>query len=205
MGLEGIYSSILAGNAGEKYWDRRDSNGVSARSGAASIRASKHYGAFDALGGGEGDPAAQAAPSTVLRDGRTFSESEHDKLPPELRGGFGWKYSLDKKTWTYSAPKNAAPADSKNADSAAPSAGGAWNGMNWKPADRSLFDATPAPAPGHQSFNNNSSSSSAALHANTTINVHGGNADAGTIAQSVAANQSRINANLIRNMQGAVA
>lgn len=84
------------------------------------------------------------------------------------------------------------------------SAGG-WNGLNWKPADRSLFDATPAPAPGHQSFNNNSSSSSAALHANTTINVHGGNADAGTIAQSVAANQSRINANLIRNMQGAVA
>ncbi|WP_210302519.1 phage tail tip lysozyme, partial [Rhodoblastus sphagnicola] len=61
-------------------------------------------------------------------------------------------------------------------------------------------------APGAQSFNNSSSSSSsAALHANTTINVHGGNADAGTIAQSVAANQSRVNANLIRNLQGAVA
>ena len=61
-----------------------------------------------------------------------------------------------------------------------------------------------APAPGQQSSIDNSSSSAATLHANTTINVTGG-ADPAEVGAHVARAQSRQNANLIRNLQGAVA
>jgi hypothetical protein len=78
--------------------------------------------------------------------------------------------------------------------------------MSWLKLDpkAGYFHMT-APAPGAQSFNDHSSNPTIHAPQNTTINVSSNGADARQIAQHVARGQSRLNADLIRNMQGAVA
>ena len=75
MPMEALYSSILAGRAEPKYWDRTDANGVSPRSGVAEMRRSAHA---RALAGLERAPpgSAMAAPHT-------------GQIPADMRGKTG--------------------------------------------------------------------------------------------------------------------
>ena len=181
--LTSIYSAVLAGNANEAYWDRRDSNGTSPRSGAAAIRRSAHANALANL---ERATVADERATPTTPNVAPEVESQRPvhvppvKLPDRLDAAPKYDYSKPGHPLIEpTTPKSSSPTTPQ----APPHA------------------VSPRPI-GHTTTSNSIRHGDVSLNPKTTINVTTPG-DAGAAARAIAGVQTRVNADAIRNMQGA--